>query len=87
MDKLTYSQHKLIKRLLPEIINASINTFHNYRRLQIGDEKDIPFETVRTLEVLFGLEVGGLANYDVNVKTCSDLFREYHISQTRLVGI
>lgn len=79
MEKLTYNQHKLIKRLIPGIINASINTFHNYRKLQLGDDKDIPYETVRILEVLFGLEVGELANFEVKGKSCSELFKEHRI--------
>lgn len=83
MDKLTYSQHKLIKRLMPEIINVSINTFHNYRKLQLGDVKDIPCETVRVFERLFGLEVGGLANYEVDVKSCKELFAEHRITLTQ----
>lgn len=83
MEKLTYSQHKLIKRLIPEIIKASINTFHNYRKLQLGDDKDIPYETVRILEVLFDLEVGGLANFKVKGKSCRELFKEHHIAMTQ----
>lgn len=79
MEKLTYNQHKLIKRLMPQIINASINTFHNYRKLQLGDDKDIPFETVRILEELFGLEVGGLANFKVKTSSCNQLFKDYHV--------
>jgi len=85
MEKLTYNQHKLVKRLMPKIINASINTFHNYRKLQMGDDKDIPCETVRILEKLFGLEVGGLANYEVRAKSCKELFEEHHIALPQLV--
>lgn len=83
MDRLTYSQHKLIKNLIPQIINASINTFHNYRKLKVGDEKDIPYETVRTLEVLFGLEVGELANFEVKCKSCRELFKEHKVHSVR----
>lgn len=80
MDKLTYNQHKLIKRLIPQIINASINTFHNYRKLQLGDDKDIPCETARILEVLFELQVGELANYTIEGKTCRELFNDYQLT-------
>lgn len=83
MDKLTYNQHKLIKRLIPGIIRASINTFHNYRKLQMGDDKDIPYETVRILEVLFGLEVGELANFEVKAKSARALFKEHHVALTQ----
>lgn len=85
MDRLTYNQHKLIKRLIPQIINASINTFHNYRKLQLGDDKDIPFETVRKLEVLFELEVGELANYKVEGKSCKEIFEEHHVNPMQMI--
>lgn len=86
METLTFNQHKLIKRLLPEIIKVSINTFHNYRKLQLGDAKDIPCETVRILEQLFGLEIGGLANYEVHGKSCRALFEEHHVALPQLMN-
>ncbi len=80
MDNLTVRQYKFLTKMIPKIIDKSVNTFNNYRNLQMGDEGDIPYETVRKLEILFGLEPGGLLNYDIEGKSYKQLMEEYQAS-------
>ena len=76
MENLTVRQYKFLNKLIPKVIDKSINTFNNYRNLQLEDEGDIPYETVRKLEILFGIEAGGLANYRIEGKNFKELMEE-----------
>lgn len=61
LDKLTRKEHLYAMVEIPKILDVSINTFHNYRRIKAGDTKDIPYDKVVLLEHLFGLGHGELA--------------------------
>lgn len=76
MKKLNVVAYKAALKIIPEKLNIAFNTFHNYRKLKIGDKGDIPYEIVRKLECIFGLEKGGLANYTVECNDLSTLIAE-----------
>lgn len=73
---LNVSDYKKASKLIPEILGIAYNTFHNYRRIGVGEPKDIPYEKVITLEKLFGFEPGELTNQDVEVKPLKELFKD-----------
>lgn len=60
IDNLTRNEYRIILRLIPGIIGKGTTTFYNYRDILIDDREDIPYKIVRKLEILFGLEPGGL---------------------------
>ena len=80
MENLTVRQYKFLNKLIPKVIDKSINTFNNYRNLQLEDEGDIPYETVRKLEILFGIEAGSLANDRIEGKNFKELMEEQVVS-------
>lgn len=80
MENLTVRQYKFLNKLIPKVIDKSINTFNNYRNLQLQDEGDIPYETVRKLEILFGIDAGSLANYRIEGKNFKELMEEQSAS-------
>ncbi|NQX42341.1 hypothetical protein SAMN05421820_11161 [Pedobacter steynii] len=73
---LNVTDYKKASRLIPKILGVAFNTFHNYRRIEIDDPQDIPYEKVIAMEKLFGLEAGKLANRDLNFKTLREIFNE-----------
>jgi len=80
MDNLTVRQYKFMTKIIPKVIDKSINTFNNYRNLLLDDESDIPYETVRKLEILFGLGPGELANFKIEGKSYKELMAEQQTS-------
>ncbi len=78
MNKLNLTMYKKALRYIPKLLNVAFNTFHNYRHMTIDAKADIPCEMVRKLEVVFGLKIGGLANYKVSCKSLKEIMRAEH---------
>ena len=76
LDRLTVREYKFAMKVIPEILDVSMNTFHNYRRIKVGEAQDIPYEKVKLMEILFGVESGGLENSNVTGKSLVELFKE-----------
>ena len=76
LDTLTIKEHKEAMKLIPELLQISINTFHNYRRIKINDVQDIPYEKVRMMEILFEMEEGTLINYVIKGSPLKPSLRE-----------
>ena len=60
IDNLKRHEYRIILKEIPRIIGKGMSTFYNYRDISIDDQLDIPYKTVRKLEILFGLEYGEL---------------------------
>jgi len=76
LDTLTIKEHKEAMKLIPELLQISINTFHNYRRIKINDVQDIPYEKVRMMEILFEMEEGTLINHVIKGSPLKPSLRE-----------
>lgn len=75
LDQLKLKEYRFALRSIPGILAVSVNTFHNYRKIKVGSPQDIPYEKVRQLEILFGLEKGGLTNEKINGNSLLELFK------------
>lgn len=73
MLSLTVNEYKRAVHLLPKILGISFNTFHNYRKILINEERDIPHEKVVLMEQLFGYKTGELSNRDIQTKPLKTL--------------
>jgi cell division FtsZ-interacting protein ZapD len=76
MNKLNLPKYKAALKIIPEELGISFNTFHNYRKINIGDKADIPYELVRKLEKQFKLKEGQLVNFPIESKSLDALIRE-----------
>lgn len=76
MNALNLPGYKAALKIIPEVLDIAFNTFHNYRKLKIGDKQDIPHELVRKLEILFKLKQGELANFSVECKSLDEFIHE-----------
>ena len=75
LDNLTVKEYKFAMKTIPKVLDVSMNTFHNYRKIKLGDVQDIPYEKVKLLEILFGIENGSLANERLRGKSLAELFK------------
>ncbi|WP_158796370.1 hypothetical protein [Pedobacter sp. L105] len=75
LDKLTVKEYKFAMKVIPEILDVSMNTFHNYRRIKVGEPQDIPYEKVKLMEILFGVKSGALENVEMKGKSLAELFK------------
>ncbi len=62
LENLPVKQNKVLVNQIPEILGVSYNTFRNYCKIPYQSKKDIPYECVRKLEILFGMKQGDLIN-------------------------
>ena len=76
MNKLNLTTYKKALKIIPGMLGIAFNTFHNYRRMRIDAEADIPYHMVRKLELFFGLKPGGLANYQIIGKSLKQILKE-----------
>ncbi|MEJ2883895.1 hypothetical protein [Pedobacter sp. GR22-6] len=76
MQKLNLPEYKAAIRIIPKELGIAFNTFHNYRKLTVRDSRDIPYDNVRKLEKIFGLNEGGLVNYRIECKSLRELMKE-----------
>ncbi len=60
IDNLKKHEYSIVIKAIPRIIGKGMSTFYNYRDILIDDKLDIPYKIARKLEILFGLEYGGL---------------------------
>lgn len=60
IDNLKKHEYNIVLKAIPGIIGKGMSTFYNYRDILIDDQLDIPYKIARKLEILFGLEYGGL---------------------------
>ena len=65
MEKLTVIEHAKLMKLIPKIIGKCTNTFGDYSNILLGDKKEIPYNIVVKLEILFGLPPNGLCNITI----------------------
>lgn len=76
MNQLNVPKYKAALRIIPKTLGIAFNTFHNYRKLKVGNKSDIPYKHVRKLEILFKVKEGGLANFKTECKSLDTLIRE-----------
>lgn len=62
LENLPVKQNKILVNQIPDILGVSYNTFRNYCKIPYRSKKDIPYECVRKLEILFGMKHGDLIN-------------------------
>lgn len=62
LENLPVKQNRILINQIPEILGISYNTFRNYCKIPLQSKKDIPYECVRKLEILFGMQHGELTN-------------------------
>lgn len=62
LENLPVRENKLLVYQIPDILGVSYNTFRNYCKIPLKSKKDIPYECVRKLEILFGMAPGELTN-------------------------
>ncbi|MET3115698.1 hypothetical protein AAKU52_003455 [Pedobacter sp. CG_S7] len=62
LENLPVKQNKILVIQIPEILGVSYNTFRNYCKIPLNSKKDMPYECVRKLEILFGMQHGELTN-------------------------
>ncbi len=63
LDRLTLKEYRAAIKIIPKVLDVSVNTFHNYRRIKLRDKQDIPYEKVKMLENLFEVKTGELDNF------------------------
>ena len=78
---LTVKEYRSAMHILPKILDISLNTFHNYRKINIDEEKDIPYEKVVLMEHLFALKTGELTNRNLHSETLKELVTIRKFSQ------
>ena len=76
LERLTVYEYRIVVRSMPDYLGKSINTFWNYAKIPIDSKMDIPYCTVRMLEVFFGLRVGDLLNASFNCSHYSEIINE-----------
>ena len=76
MNNLNLPKYKAALRIIPKTLGIAFNTFHNYRKLKVGDKSDIPYGQVRKLEILFKIKEGSLANFTPECKSLDLLVKE-----------
>lgn len=75
LDRLTVKEYKFAIKVIPKVLNVSMNTFHNYRRIGLEERQDIPYEKVKLMEILFDVESGALENARVSGKSLFQLYK------------
>lgn len=73
LELLTVKEYRFAMRKIPGLLDVSVNTFHNYRRIKIEEPQDIPYEKIKILEILFGISNGALENKKITGKTLVQL--------------
>jgi hypothetical protein len=75
LDQLTVKEYKFAIKIIPKVLNVSMNTFHNYRRIGLDERQDIPYEKVKLMEILFDVESGALENSRISGKSLFQLYK------------
>lgn len=74
LEYLTVKEYSFVMKILPKAIGISMNTLINYKNIEEGSRKDIPYQKVVAMERFFGIREGDLAN----VKPWGKNFRELY---------
>lgn len=74
--RLPVSQYHVAIKVLPKVLGVSLNTFHNYRNILLGDRQDIPHEKVILIEKLFEMKAGELINKSPRCKPLRELLQK-----------
>jgi hypothetical protein len=72
LSLLNYPQYKKALRLIPKALGITKLTFYHYRKVQVGDRYDIPYEKVKMLEIILDA-TEGLENYAIKAKSLADM--------------
>ena len=75
LDQLTVKEYKFALKMIPKILNVSMNTFHNYRRIGLEEPQDIPYEKVKLMEILFDVESGALENSHISGQSLLQMYK------------
>jgi hypothetical protein len=70
---LNVVEYTAARRIIPKVLDISLNTFHNYRSIKIDAEADIPYCIIRKLEILFKMKRGELENFKLKGKDLQTL--------------
>lgn len=81
IDNLKRHEYRIVLKAIPGIIGKGMTTFYNYRDILIDDQLDIPYKTARKLEILFGLENGGLETKKTEGKHYSEIVNTHRKRQ------
>ncbi|MBB5620975.1 hypothetical protein HDE69_002028 [Pedobacter cryoconitis] len=76
LNRLSIYEYRILVKAMPGYLGRTINTFWNYTRIPVNSKIDIPYGTVRMLEILFGLRPGELINIPINGKPCAQVIKE-----------
>ncbi|MBG6236105.1 hypothetical protein IWX76_002686 [Pedobacter sp. CAN_A7] len=76
LENLPVRENKMLVNQIPDILGVSYNTFRNYCKIPLKSKKDIPYECVRKLEILFGMTYGELTNAQPNGKHYLELVKK-----------
>ena len=86
MNTLPIRTYRKAMNYIPIYLEISLNTFCNYKAIEIDDRQDIPHGKVVLLEKLFGFATGELSNVDFSEKprTLPELFTEIEEKREKL---
>jgi len=73
LRKMSVDDFQKSLKLIPAILGISHASFNNYRKIELGDKKDIPHEVVDKLEKLFCLQPGQLQNFTTEVRPIGEM--------------
>ena len=76
LTALPMKDYRRALKIIPKVLNISLNTFSNYRNIKLTDEQDIPHQKVVLLEKIFGLKPGELENFEQEYKSLKQLLEE-----------
>jgi hypothetical protein len=79
LENLPVKQNKILVNQIPDILGVSYNTFRNYCKIPLKSKKDIPYECVRKLEILFGMKHGELTNIPTVGEHYLELVKRYPV--------
>ncbi|MBB5438887.1 DNA-binding Xre family transcriptional regulator [Pedobacter sp. AK017] len=65
MDQLPVIEYRKLNTQLHRVIGVSRNTLINYSLIKITSKKDVPYSTIRKLEIIFGVKYGDLTNQNI----------------------
>lgn len=65
LDQLPVGEYRKLNTQLHRIVGVSRNTLINYSLITITSKKDIPYSTIRKLEIIFGMRYGDLTNQNI----------------------
>jgi hypothetical protein len=77
LTELPMKDYRKALKVIPKVIQVSLNTFSNYRKIKITDDQDIPYQKVVMLEKILGLERGQLENFEIEYKPLKQLLEEW----------